>query len=175
MNREEKNQVIEELTQNMKEVGNFYLTDLSYMSVNEQNQLRQMLYKEGISMRVVKNTLVEKALENAEVENQQLKDELKGPISIIFCETVNQPAKIIQKFRDKGEKPVVKLAYLQETLFVGDDKLEELTKLKSKEDLIGDVLQLLQSPMSNLVSSLQSAQNDLTGVLKTLSNRESNE
>lgn len=172
MNREEKNQVIEELTQNLQEVGNFYLTDVTYLSVNELNELRQMLKEEGISLRVVKNTLVEKALDKAEIQNDEIKKHLNGQSSIIFCQNVNQPAKVIQKFRKKRERPLIKIAYVQESLYVGDDKIDQLAELKSKEDLVADVVQLLKSPMDNLISGLKSGQNDLTGILKTLSQRE---
>jgi large subunit ribosomal protein L10 len=173
MKREQKHEIVKELKEKMETNGNFYLADVSCLSVNALNQLRQMLYEKGITIQVVKNTLVRKALEESKIENEELKSNLTGPSSIIFCDKINEPAKIIKTFRESHERPLVKMAYLEETLYVGDDKLNELAKLKSKEDLIADVLQLLQSPMTNLINSLNSSKNNLGGILKSLSERQS--
>lgn len=171
MKREDKEQIVEKLSQRFQDNTNFYLADVSALSVNEINEFRKMCYDQGVYMQMVKNTLINKALNRAKVDKDNLKDTLKGPSSLMFSESINAPAKLIKKFRKTHDKPVLKAAYIEEYLYVGDEQLEHLANLKSKEELIGEVVNMLQSPMKNVISGLQSGGNKLAGVVKTLSER----
>ncbi len=173
MNRIEKDKEIEELVAKLASTDNFYLTDISELTVEHTNDLRRNCFKEGIQLQVVKNTLLKKAFERSEKNFDELYDTLKGSTSIMFCETGNAPAKLIVKFRKKHPKPVLKAAYVEESVYLGDDQLKMLESLKSKNELIAEVIALLQSPAKNVVSQLSSGGQKLTGVLKTLSERES--
>jgi len=177
MTREEKNKVIDYLHSKFEENNIFYVTDSSSLTVEEVNELRGLCYENGITMKVAKNTLVKKALSRLDEEGDIYKDVydlLVGPTSIMFSEVNNAPAKVIQEFRKKHDKPVLKGAFIDKALYIGDDKVEMLSKLKSKEELIGDIIFLLQSPAKNVISALQSGGQSLAGILKTLSEREEN-
>lgn len=172
MTKTEKNQEIEELKQLFSEATNFYVTDTSGLTVHEVNALRRLCFGEGIKMRVAKNTLIYKALE---VTNKQdeLEPALKGQSALLFSETANAPAKILKKFRGKDkEKPSLKGAYIDASIYIGDDQLEALATLKSKNELIGEVVGLLQSPAKNVLGALLSGKSKLAGIVKTLSERE---
>jgi large subunit ribosomal protein L10 len=173
MTRSEKATEIEALKDKFAENDFFYVTDSSTLTVEQVNNLRGLCFEMGIEMRVVKNTLAVKALEQAEEEKGYgpIIGQLKGPTAIMFTETSNAPAKVIQKFRKDFDKPVLKAAYIDTDVYIGDDELETLVHLKSKEELIGEVIGLLQSPMSNLLSALQSGGNTLSGLLKALEDR----
>ncbi len=167
--RDEKDREIKELAEKLSENEIFYLADTSELDVADTNSLRRKCFEQNVKMKVVKNTLLKKAMDQVEEKDfSELYDSLEGPTSIMFAEVGNMPAKIIKDFRKTYEKPVLKAAFIEEQVFLGDDKLKELAELKSKEELIGDVIGMLQSPMKNVLSALQSGEHKLTGVLKAL-------
>ena len=172
MTREEKSQVIEALTAELAESSNFYLTDLSGLNAGMTSQLRRACFKANVRLSVVKITLVEKAMEAAEKAFGELPSTLKGNTSVMYSETGNAPAKVIKAFRKKSEKPFLKGAYIEEAVYIGDDQLDMLVDIKSKEELIGEIIGLLQSPAKNVVSALQSSGGKLSGIIKTLSQKE---
>ena len=174
MRKELKAQIIESISAQIKETPNFYITDISGLNAEQTTKLRRACFEAGIKLVVVKNTLfhhVIKGMENAELE--ALVPTLVGNTAIMFTEVANAPGKLIKKFQKDGfEKPALKGAYVQECAFVGADKLEELASIKSKEELLGDITGLLQSPAKNVISALQSAGDKLAGIVKTLSEKE---
>ena len=174
MRKEEKTQIIESISAQIQETPNFYITDISGLNAAQTTKLRRACFEKGIKLVVTKNTLMHKAIEAMENEEANLLFPiLEGPTAIMYCETPNAPAKLIKKFNDEGsEKPVLKGAFVQECAFVGADKLNELCNIKSREELIGDIIGLLQSPARNVISALQSAGGTLAGLVKTLSERE---
>ncbi|WP_109832177.1 50S ribosomal protein L10 [Reichenbachiella versicolor] len=176
MTKEDKALVIQELTEKFKETSNFYFTDASGMTVEEVNNLRRKCFEAGIEYKVIKNTLIKKALENVEGDFSELNDTvLKGFTGVMFtsAEAANVPANVIKKFQkeDKDQRPHLKGASIDYDLFIGAEHLSALSKLKSKNELIGEVIGLLQSPAKNVISSLQSGGQTLSGLLKTLSER----
>lgn len=172
MTKEEKAKYIEDLTAELKEAGIFYLADTSTMTVDVINNLRRKCFQSNIKLRVVKNTLLEKAMERVEgIDYGQLKEVLAGPTSIMFAEAGNVPAKLIQEFRKKSDKPVLKGAFIEEAIFIGDNQLDALANIKSKNELIGDIVGLLQSPAKNVVSALKGQGGKIAGILKTLEER----
>ena len=168
MNRAQKQQVVEGLTEQFNETNVFYLADASGMTVAEVNDLRRKCFEQGIQLKVAKNTLIEKAFDASEVDYEEMKQLLKGPTAIFFTETANLPAKVIKDFRGDKEKPLLKGAYVDQSVFVGDETLDELSKLKSKDELIGEVILLLQSPIKNVVSALTSGGQTIAGLVKAL-------
>ncbi|HLR00634.1 MAG TPA: 50S ribosomal protein L10 [Sphingobacterium sp.] len=171
MRKEEKQEIVKALVDQIKSSGNFYITDTADLTVEKVNDIRRECFNTGISMRVAKNTLIKKALEESGFESEELFGVLKGASTLMFSETGNAPAKLIQKFRKQGDKPIIKAAYIQETTFIGDDQLKTLATLKSKEELIGDIIGLLQSPAKNLISALQSGGSTISGLVKALEER----
>ena len=171
MNREEKQQVIDDLKKKFSEATNFYVADTSGLTVLEVNALRRICFESGIEMRVAKNTLIYKALEVTQKQDE-LEPALKGQSAIFFSEVSNAPAKVIKKFRKDKERPVLKAAYIDSDIFLGDTQLDALVDLKSKEELVGEIIGLLQSPAKNVVAALLSGKNKLAGILKTLSEKE---
>lgn len=172
MTREEKAQYIEDLTNDLKESGVFYLADTSELTVEKVNDLRGRCFKNGIRLQVVKNTLLEKAMNNLGNDSlKELKGVLSGPTSVMFAEVGNAPAKVIKDFRKKNDKPVLKAAYIEESVYVGEEHLDALVDIKSKEELIGEIVALLQSPAKNVVSGLKGQGGKIAGILKTLSER----
>jgi large subunit ribosomal protein L10 len=136
------------------------------------NQLRRQCFGKNVTLRMVKNTLLKKALVKAEINDEELDTALKGSTSVMFSDTGNVPAKLIKSFRKDNDKPILKAAYVEETVYLGDDKLDSLTKIKSRDELIADVVALLQSPAKNVISGLQSSGGQkVAGILKTLSER----
>lgn len=172
MTREEKSQVIEALTAELGQSSNFYLTDLSGLNAVMTSNLRRACFKANVKLSVVKNTLLEKAMEASEKDFGELPSTLKGNTSVMYSETGNAPAKVIKAFRKKSEKPFLKGAYIEEAIYIGDDQLDLLVDIKSKEELIGEIIGLLQSPAKNVVSALQSSGGKLSGIIKTLSQKE---
>ena len=172
MTREEKSQVIKELTTQLAESSNFYLTDISGLNAGTTSDLRRACFKANIRLSVVKNTLLEKAMEASDKDFGDLPTTLKGNTSVMYSETGNAPAKVIKAFRKKSEKPLLNGAFIEETVYIGDDQLDMLVDIKSKEELIGEIIGLLQSPTKNLISALQSSGGKLSGILKTLSQKE---
>lgn len=171
MTREEKSQVIEDLTAQLSDNSIIYVADISGLNAEATSNLRRACFKAGVQLAVVKNTLLTKAMENSEKEFGELPETLKGNSSILLSETGNAPAKIIKEFRKKSDRPVLKGAYIEEAVYIGDDQLENLVNIKSKEELLGDIIGLLQSPAKNVISALQSGGQTLSGIVKTLSER----
>ncbi|MEN8155653.1 MAG: 50S ribosomal protein L10 [Bacteroidota bacterium] len=172
MRREEKNVIIENLAQRLNDTRHFYLTDISELNAEETSNLRRRCFEKEISLLVVKNTLLREAMEKSEGDFNDLYDTLKNSTSIMFCETGNIPAKLIKEFRKTMERPVLKAAFVEESIYIGDDQLEALSNIKSKDELLGDLLMLLQSPATSLVSALASSGSKMAGALKTLSEKE---
>jgi large subunit ribosomal protein L10 len=172
MTREEKAKYIEELTADLAANNVIYLTDTAELTVEVINGLRRKAFNANISMRVVKNTLLAKAMDQVEgKEFGELKDTLSGATSIMFSEVGNAPAKLIKDFRKKIDKPILKGAWIDEGVYIGDDQLSMLADIKSKEELLGEIITLLQSPAKNVVSGLKGAGGKLAGILKTLEER----
>ncbi|MGM0477773.1 MAG: 50S ribosomal protein L10 [Bacteroidota bacterium] len=172
MTREEKAKYIEDLTTELQETGVFYLADTSELTVEKINDFRGRCFKNGIRVQVVKNTLLAKAMDKVEdKELGELRDVLSGPTSVLYAEVGNAPAKVIKDFRKKNDKPVVKAAFVDHAIYVGDDQLDALTAIKSKEELVGDIVSLLQSPAKNVVSGLKGQGDKIAGIVKTLSER----
>ncbi|WP_214071515.1 50S ribosomal protein L10 [Mucilaginibacter sp. dw_454] len=171
MNKEEKHDLVLALSEQMKEFGNFYITDTSDLTVAKINNIRRQCFESDITMKVAKNSLIRKAMEVAGGDYTEMYDVLKGSSSILFSKSATAPAKLIKKLRKQGDKPVLKAAYIDSAIFVGDNQLDALIKLKSKEQLIGEIIGLLQSPAKNVVSALQSGGNTLAGLVKTLQER----
>jgi len=172
MRREEKEVIIDNLAQRLDATKHFYLTDISSLDAEQTSNLRRKCFEKDISLLVVKNTLLRQAMEKSEGDFNDLYDVLKDSTSIMFSETGNTPAKLIKEFRKTMEKPVLKAAFVEESIYIGDDQLEALSKIKSKDELLGDLLMLLQSPATNLVSALASSSSKMAGALKTLSEKE---
>jgi len=173
MTREEKTAAIEELKEKFSNSSYFYLADSSAMTVAQVNVLRRKLHDQGMNMTVVKNTLTRKALEAAAKDSAHYEgvyDSLHGPTAIIFTEVANSPAKIIKAFRKENDtdRPYLKAAFIDSAIFVGNDQLDALINLKSKEDLLGELIGLLNAPMSNLLSQLGSGGQNIMGLLKAI-------
>ena len=172
MTREEKSQVIEELTAQLASNTNIYLADISGLNAGSTSDLRRACFKANIKLAVVKNTLLVKAMEASEKDFGALPSILKGNTSVMYSETGNAPAKVIKAFRKKSDKPLLKGAFIEEAIYIGDEQLDALVDIKSREELIGDIVGLLQSPAKNVVSALKSGGGKLAGIIKTLSERE---
>jgi len=172
MTREEKSQVIEDLTGKLSENRVIYLADISGLNASDTSNLRRACFKANVKLAVVKNTLLAKAMESSDKDFGELPTVLKGNTSMMFSEASNAPAKVIKEFRKgKQEKPILKGAYIEESIYVGDDQLDNLVNIKSKEELIGEIIGLLQSPAKNVISALQSGGGKIHGILQTLSER----
>jgi large subunit ribosomal protein L10 len=172
MTREEKAKYIDDLAAELSEANIFYLADTAELTVEVVNNLRRRCFQSNIRMRVVKNTLLQKAMDRVEGKDfGNLGDTLSGATSIMFAEVANVPGKLIQEFRKKNEKPILKGAYIEEAIFIGDNQLDALANLKSREELIGEIIGLLQSPAKNVVSGLKGAGGKIAGILKTLEER----
>jgi len=172
MKREEKSQIIERLVEQITNSNHFYLTDISDMNAEETSNFRRACYKSDVQLVLVKNTLLQRALEQVEGDFEPLYDVLKGSTSIMFTATGNAPAKLIKDFRKKKTKPFVKAAFVEQSFYIGDENIDALVNIKSKEEVIADVIALLQSPIKNVVSALQSGGNTIHGILQTLSEKE---
>lgn len=170
MKKEEKDTIIVELGETLKSYPHFYLVDITGLNAEKTSDLRRKCFKNGIKLVVVKNKLLHKSFEASDIDYEPLYGCLKGNTAIMFCETANVPAKLLKEYKKEGI-PALKAAYAEESIFVGADRLEELASLKSKNELVADVVALLQSPMKNVVSALQSGANTIHGVLKTLGER----
>ena len=172
MTREEKSKVIENLTAKLSENPIIYLADISALNAGSTSNLRRACFKAGVKLEVVKNTLLAKAMESSDKDFGDLTKTLKGNTSLMFSETGNAPAKVIKEFRKKSDRPVLKGAFIEEAVYVGDDQLDNLVNIKSKEELLGEIIGLLQSPAKNVISALKSGGNTIAGIVKTLSERE---
>ncbi|HSL86582.1 MAG TPA: 50S ribosomal protein L10, partial [Bacteroidales bacterium] len=165
MRREEKQVIVDSLAEKLKEYSHFYLTDTAELNAADTGALRRKCFDNDIKLIVVKNTLLKRALEQSEINLEELYPVLQGTTSIMFANTGNTPAKIIKEFRRLHDKPLLKGAYVQESVYLGDEMLDALVAVKTREELIGDIILLLQSPARNVISALQSGGNKLHGVL----------
>jgi len=175
MTKTDKAAAIKQLKERFENNEFFYITDASQLTAEKTTELRGKFFEKGISMQVVKNTLAIKALESMPEEGnyKAVFDAMKGPTALLFTEVANAPAKVIKEFRgEDGERPILKAAYVAGSVYTGDDQLGSLAKLKSREEMLSDVLTLLQSPMQNLLSGLNSGGAKVAGLLKTLEERE---
>lgn len=172
MTREEKSIVIQDLTTKLADSSNVYLADISGLNASVTSDLRRACFKADVKLMVVKNTLLAKAMESVDKEFGELTDILSGSTSIMLSETGNAPAKVIKNFRKKNDKPLLKGAFVEESVYVGDQYLDALVEIKSKEEVIGDIIGLLQSPAKNVISALKSSGGKLSGILKTLSEKQ---
>ncbi|MEJ6774348.1 MAG: 50S ribosomal protein L10 [Flavobacteriia bacterium] len=171
MTRQEKHDAIENLKEALVGVKTLYLADIEGLDARQTNALRRACFKENVKLQVVKNTLLAKAMEASTHDFGELTGILKGNTSLMFSETGNAPAKVIKNFRKKSDLPILKGAFIEEAIYLGDDQIDALVAIKSKEELIGDIIMLLQSPAKNVVSALQSGGGKLSGILTTLSER----
>jgi large subunit ribosomal protein L10 len=171
MRKEEKNVIIDELVDKLTESKNFYLADISELTADKSSALRRSCFNKKIGVMVVKNTLLKKALDRIEGDFTPIYEVLKGSTSIMTSESVNDPAKLIKEFRKKEDRPILKAAFVQESFYIGDNQLDALISIKSKEEVIGDIIGLLQSPAKNVISALQSSGQKLSGILKTLGDK----
>jgi large subunit ribosomal protein L10 len=172
MKKEDKALIIESLKQTIQEYAAFYLVDVTGLNSVATSDLRRKCFKSEVKMVVVKNTLLQKALEASEVDFEALNPVLVGTTAVLFTEVANAPAKMIKELKGKKiEKPALKAAYAEEGIYVGAEQLDALCSIKSKNEVIADIVALLQSPAKNVLSALQSGQNTIHGVLKTLGER----
>lgn len=171
MTKEEKNNLVGELTDLLASNNILYLADMSAMTVEQSTNFRRLAFGRKISVRVVKNALLKKAMERSGKPFEGMFPALKGNTSIIIAEAGNAPAKLLKDFRKAGDKPKLKAAYIEEGIYLGDNQLDTLVTLKSKEELVGDIIMLLQSPAKKVISQLQSGGQKLSGIVKTLSER----
>lgn len=170
MRKEEKSAIIETIAETIKQYDNFYLTDIATLNAAKTSDLRRECAKQEVKLMVVKNTLLQKALDSLDGDYSELTVALKGNTAIMFSNVANAPAKLIKEFA-KDDVPSLKAAYVQESFYIGKEQLPALVNIKSKTELLGDVIGLLQSPIKNVVSALQSGGNTIHGVLETLSNK----
>jgi large subunit ribosomal protein L10 len=172
MKRSEKLEVIQQLTNEINSYNHFYIADISGLNADVTSNLRRLCNKREVKLVVVKNTLLRKALENSTKDTAELYDVLKDSTSVLFSNTGNVPAKLIKEFAKKNKKPVFKAAFVEECAYIGESQLDALVDIKSKEELIGGIINMLQSPIKNVVSALQSGGQTIAGVLKTLEERQ---
>ena len=171
MRKEEKHDVVLALKEQINSFSNVYIADTSNLTVAAVNDIRRKCFDSDIKMQVAKNTLIKKALEAASGEYAELYDVLKGSSTLLFSNSANAPAKLIKALRASGDKPLLKAAYIDSAIFIGDNQLNALVNLKSKEELIGEIIGLLQSPAKNVISGLQSGKSKLSGIVKALEQR----
>ena len=172
MKKEEKGQIIDSLVEQINSFPHLYIADMSGLNAADTSALRRICYDRGVKLVVAKNTLLKKAFERADNNYEELYDVLKAPTSVMFSTEASVPAKVIKEFRKTHQRPTLKAAYVQESVYVGENQLDTLVAIKSREELIGDVVMLLQSPAKNVISALQSGKHLLAGLVKTLSEKE---
>ncbi len=171
MRKEGKNQLVEALAEQISSSNYLYVTDISDLNSVNTSKLRRLCFKKEVKLIVAKNTLLRKAMEQTGRDYSELFPVLKGSTSIMLADINNLPAKLIKEFRATSPKPLLKGAFVEESFYIGDDQLDKLINIKSKNELIGDVIGMLQSPMQNVMSALQSGGNNISGILKTLSEK----
>ncbi|MEA1872872.1 MAG: 50S ribosomal protein L10 [Bacteroidota bacterium] len=172
MKREDKNILIEQISEEINKYDHFYLADIAGLNASDSTELRGKCYEQGIKLMVVKNTLMKLALDKADGEFEELYSVLKDNTAVMFADTANAPGKVIKGFLDKHEKPMLKAAFAADSIFVGEENLDMLASMKSHDELIGDIVILLQSPMKTVISQLQSGGQTISGVLKALEEKE---
>ena len=171
MRKEQKAELVEQILENVSNYAHLYLTDINGLDAETTSALRRKCFEKDVKLTVVKNTLLKIALDKAEGDYEELYQTLVGNTAVMFSNTGNVPAKLIKEIRKDNDKPILKGAYVEESIYLGDDKIEVLSTIKSKDELIGDVIALLQSPAKNVVSALQSGGHTISGIVKTLSER----
>ena len=171
MTREEKSKVIERLTAELADNTNIYMTDTSGLNAIETSKLRRACFKANIKLSVVKNSLLAKAMEASEKDFGELNQVLVGNTALMYSKVGNSPAKLIKEFRKKSERPILKGASIEDAVYLGDDQVGFLARIKSREELLGEVITILQSPTKNLISALLSSKSKISGVLKTLADK----
>ncbi|MBN09123.1 MAG: 50S ribosomal protein L10 [Flavobacteriaceae bacterium] len=171
MKKEEKLKIIEDLKVRISDSKNLYLTDISGLNSLETSALRRACFKANIKLSVVKNTMLSRAMESSDKDFGEMKDILKGNTSLMFSEIANTPAKLIKDFRKKLDKPILKAAFIDEQIYIGDDEINKLVSMKSREEIIGEIIMILESPVKNVLSALKSGGANLSGLIKTLSER----
>ena len=172
MTRQEKDQIIDALVEKLANNSNIYLTDVSELPVKNSNDLRRLFFSKGVEIQVVKNSLLKKAMEKSEVNFEETYEVLRGNTALVFSETANLPAKLIKEFRKKSDKPILKAALVDSEFYIGDEQISTLAMLKSKNEIIGDIIGLLQSPAKNVIAALKSGGSTISGILTTLGERE---
>ena len=173
MNKDEKQLMINDLSKRLDDNSVIYIADISELDAVATSALRRQCFAKNIKLSVVKNTLLKKAMENVQGKDfTELYDILPGPTAIMLSDTGNLPAKLIKDFRKKNDKPVLKGAFVEESVYIGDDQLNSLVDIKSKDELIGEIIGLLQSPAKNVISALTSSKSTIAGLVKTLSEKE---
>jgi large subunit ribosomal protein L10 len=174
MKKEDKNKIIDSLVESFNSCNNYYFTDISNITVETANKLRRSCFDKNVKVKVAKNSLIKKALQKIDENSfNDIFSTLKGSTAIMFSETSNIPAKVIKEFRKKNDRPILKSAFIDASIFTGDNQLDALAALKSKNELIGEIIGLLQSPAKNVISALQSGGSKIAGILKTLEQRPS--
>jgi len=171
MKKENKSAVIDSLVEKINNNAHFYLADISGLNAEDTSDLRRKCFENGVQLQVAKNTFVKIAMEKAEGDFEGLYEVLKGNTSVMFTETGNDPAKVIKEFRKGNEKPILKGAYVEDGIYIGDNQVDVLSSIKSKDEVIGEIIGLLQSPIKNVLGALQSAPNTIGGIVKTLQER----
>ena len=169
MNKEEKVIAVEELKGQLADYKSIYLTDIAGLNAVQTSKLRRECFNSNVKLKVVKNTFLERAMSESENDYGELKELLKGNTTIMLSSIGNSPAKVIKKFRKDGDKPILKGAFVDEAIYIGDEHIEALFNLKSKEEVIGEIITLLQSPAKNVISALKSSSGKIAGLVKTLS------
>jgi len=174
MRKEDKSTIIDSLADKVKEYNHFYVTDTAGLNAGATSDLRRLCFNREIKMVIVKNTIFKQALDKSDVDFAEIYSILKGTSAVLFSNTGNEPAKLIKEFakKNKIKKPVLKGAYVEESMYIGENQLEALVSIKSKDELLGELIGLLQSPMKNVVSALQSGGMTIHGILKTLGEKE---
>lgn len=169
----QKRDIVESIVKKIQENGHFYVADIEALNAVDTSELRRKCFEQNIEIIVVKNTLLKKALEQTEGEFDEIYNVLKGNTTVLFCKTANVPAKLIKDFRKSGKsKPILKAAFAQESIYIGDEQIDSLVDIKSREELIGEIIAMLQSPIQQLIGSLKTGQNTIAGIVKTLSEKE---
>ena len=171
MNKQEKVKAVEELKGQLDDYKSIYLTDIAGLNAVQTSKLRRECFNSNVKLSVVKNTFLERAMNESENDFGELKDLLNGNTTVMLSSIGNSPAKVIKKFRKDGDKPILKGAFVDEAIYIGDEHIEALFNLKSKEEVIGEIITLLQSPAKNVILALQSGVSNISGILKTLSER----
>ncbi len=171
MRKIEKSNIVDSLVDVLGKYSHFYVADTAGLNAAQTSALRRLCFEKDVKMIVVKNTLFKKAIEESKLDVDGIEEAFKGTSAVLFSNTGNAPAKLIKQFRKKATIPSLKGAYVEESIYLGDDQLEILSNIKSKEELIGDIVALLESPIKNVVSSLQSGGNTIHGILETLEER----
>ena len=175
MNKEEKVKLVKDLKDQLADYKSIYLTDIAGLDSVQTSKLRRECFNSNVKLSVVKNTFLERAMSDSESDFGELKDLLKGNTTIMLSDVGNSPAKVIKKFRKDGEKPILKGAFVDEAIYIGDEHIEALFKLKSKEEVIGEIISILQSPAKNIISALKSSSGKIAGLVKTLSDKPAEE